>query len=293
MTEFIQITLDGLMTGTVYAALALAIAVVFQGTGMLNLAQGEMAVIAAYIAWAALGWGLPVWIAILCAVVTSAALGAFTYQAIVRWVPPHREDSLMTLGVTLLLGLNALVSMVWGSDPRSFPSPFGTWVVHFAGVRLTSQQLGGAAMVLVVMVVMALVFTRTSIGLRLRAVAQNPRSAVLLGLRPGLWLSVGWASACVVGAVAGIVAAPSAGLSPGMMTVPLLMALAAANLGGISSRVGVVVGGLLIAVLTSLGGRYVPGLGGDLNVLLAFVVVIAVVLVKPAGLFGRESVVRA
>jgi branched-chain amino acid transport system permease protein len=78
-----------------------------------------------------------------------------------------------------------------------------------------------------------------------------------------------------------------------MMTIPLLMALAATNLGGITSRVGVVIGGLLIGVLTAIGGRYVPGLGGDLNVVLAFSVVLAVVLVKPAGLFGRESVVRA
>lgn len=293
MTEFLQLTLDGLMTGTVYAALALALAVVFQGTGMLNLAQGEMAVLAAYIAWAAHGWGTPMWVAIPLAIVASALIGALTYQTIVRWVPPDREDALMTLGVTLLLGLNAVVSIIWGNDPRSFPSPFGTWVVHFGGLRLTSQQVGGAILVGGVMVIMALVFTRTTFGLRLRAVAQNGRSAVLLGLRPGLWLSAGWAAACAVGAVAGVVAAPSAGLSPGMMTVPLLMALAATNLGGISSRIGVVIGGLLVGVLTALGGRYIPGLGGDLNVLLAFAIVVVVVFIKPAGLFGRESVVRA
>ena len=293
MTEFFQIALDGLMTGTVYAALALALAVVFQGTGMLNLAQGEMAVVAAYLAWATLQAGLTMWIAIPVAIVASALIGAVTYQAVVRWVPPHREDSLMTLGVTLLLGLNAAVSIVWGSDPRSFPSPFGTWVVHFGGLRLTSQQVGGAVLVTVVMLIVALVFTRTNFGLRLRAVAQNGRSAALLGLKPGVWLSLGWAAACAVGAVAGVVAAPTAGLSPGMMTVPLLMALAATNLGGISSRVGVVIGGLLIGMLAALGGRYVPGLGGDLDVLLAFAVAIAVVMVKPAGLFGRESVVRA
>ena len=164
---------------------------------------------------------------------------------------------------------------------------------QFGGLRLTAQQLGGALLVAFAMGIMVVVFTRTNVGLRLRAVAQNPKSAALLGMRAAIWLSAGWAVACAVGAVAGIVAAPTLGLSPAMMTIPLLMALAATNLGGITSRVGVVIGGLLIGVLTAIGGRYVPGLGGDLNVVLAFSVVLAVVLVKPAGLFGRESVVRA
>lgn len=166
-------------------------------------------------------------------------------------------------------------------------------MVEFGGLRLTSQQVGGFILVALVMGAMALLFTRTNFGLRLRAVAQNQSSAALLGLSAGVWLAAGWAAASAVGTVAGVVAAPTLGLSPAMMTVPLLMALAATNLGGITSRVGVVIGGLLIGLLTAIGGRYIPGLGGDLNVLLAFGVVLVVVFFKPAGLFGRESTVRA
>ncbi len=293
MIEFLQIALDGLMTGVVFAALALAISVIFQGTGMLNLAQGEMAVLAAYIAYTALIAGWPAWLAIPFAIVVSALIGALLYFVVVRWVDRRNQTALTTLGVTLLLGINAVVSMIWGTDPRSFPNPFGSWVLQFGGLRLTSQQVGGLILVGAVMGVMALLFTRTTFGLRLRAVAQNQSSAALLGLNAGVWLAAGWAAASAVGTVAGVVAAPSLGLSPAMMTVPLLMGLAATNLGGITSRVGVVVGGLLIGLLTAIGGRYVPGLGGDLNVLLAFGVVIAVVFFKPAGLFGRESTVRA
>lgn len=293
MIEFLQIALDGLMTGVVFAALALAISVIFQGTGMLNLAQGEMAVLAAYVAYTALIVGWPAWLAIPFAIVVSALIGALLYFVVVRWVDRRNQTALTTLGVTLLLGINAVVSMIWGTDPRSFPNPFGSWVLQFGGLRLTSQQVGGLILVGAVMGVMALLFTRTTFGLRLRAVAQNQSSAALLGLNAGVWLAAGWAAASAVGTVAGVVAAPSLGLSPAMMTVPLLMGLAATNLGGITSRVGVVVGGLLIGLLTAIGGRYVPGLGGDLNVLLAFAVVIAVVFVKPAGLFGRESTVRA
>jgi branched-chain amino acid transport system permease protein len=293
MIEFIQITLDGLMTGLVYAALALALSVIFQGTGMLNLAQGEMAVLAAYISYTALVLGLPLWLAIPIAIVVSAAVGAAIYFFVVRWVDRRNQTALTTLGVTLLLGVSAVVSMIWGTDPRRFPPLFGTWVFHFAGLRLTSQQVAGVLLVGGAMAAMALVLTRTDFGLRLRAVAQNQSSAALLGLSGGLWLATGWAVASGVGTIAGVVAAPTLGLSPAMMTVPLLMALAATNLGGITSRVGVVLGGLIIGVLAALGGRYVPGLGGDLNVLLAFAVVIVVVLLKPAGLLGRESAVRA
>lgn len=293
MIELIQISLDGLMTGLIYAALALALSVIFQGTGMLNLAQGEMAVLAAYISYSALTMGIPLWLAIPIAIVISAVTGAAMYFVVVRWVDRRNQTALTTLGVTLLLGISAIVSMIWGTDPRKFPPLFGTWVVNFAGLRLTSQQVAGFALVGGAMLAMVLLFKRTTFGLRLRAVAQNQSSAALLGISGGVWLASGWAVASGVGTIAGVVAAPSLGLSPGMMTVPLLMALAATNLGGITSRGGVVLGGLMIGVLTALGGRYVPGLGGDLNVLLAFVVVIAVVMLKPAGMFGRESTVRA
>nr|WP_241740185.1 MULTISPECIES: branched-chain amino acid ABC transporter permease [Microbacterium] len=281
------------MTGLVYAALALAISVVFQGTGMLNLAQGEMAVLATYIAYSAMIAGWPLWLSIVFAIAASGVIGAAIYLLVVRWVDRRNQTALTTLGVTLLLGINAIVSMIWGTDPRNFPNPFGTWVVEFAGLRLTSQQIGGAALVLAAMGLMALLFTRTMFGLRLRAVAQNQSSAALLGLSAGLWLAAGWVVASAVGTVAGVVAAPTVGLSPAMLTVALLMALAATNLGGINSRIGVVIGGLLIGLLSAIGGRYVPGLGGDLNVLLAFAVVIGVVMFKPAGLFGHESTVRA
>lgn len=293
MIEFIQISLDGLMTGLVYAALALALGVIFQGTGMLNLAQGEMAVLAAYISYTALLLGLPLWLAIPIAIVVSAMVGAAIYFFVVRWVDRRNQTALTTLGVTLMLGINAVISMIWGTDPHRFPPLFGTWVFSFGGVRLTSQQVAAVVLVGGAMAAMALLLTRTNFGLRLRAVAQNGPSAALLGLSGGLWLATGWAVASGVGTIAGVVAAPTMGLSPIMMTVPLLMALAATNLGGITSRVGVVLGGLIIGVLAALGGRYVPGLGGDLNVLLAFGVVIVVVMVKPAGLLGRESTVRA
>lgn len=293
MTELLQILLDGFMTGTVYAALALALSVIFQGTRMLNLAQGELATLAAFIAYSALMAGIPTWISGFVAIVLSGAVGALVYLLVVRFVDASQQQALMTMGVALLLGVNAVTSMVWGTDPRNFPSPFGNGVLHFGGLRLTAQQIGAALSVALVMGIIAIILTRTPAGLRMRAVAENRSSAALLGLSATIWLAAGWAAACAVGAVAGIVAAPTLGLSPAMMAVPLLMALAATNLGGIFSGVGVVVGGLLIGILSAIGGRYIPALGGDLNVILAFGFAIVVVLIKPEGLFGRKSTVRA
>jgi branched-chain amino acid transport system permease protein len=293
MTEFFQILLDGLTTGVIYAALALALSVVFQGTGMLNFAQGELAVVAAFIGYTFLLSGVNPWLAIALAVIASAIIGALVHILIVRWIDARNEGVLMAMSVALLLGISAIVSIVWGTDPRSYPSPFGSGVFHFAGLRLTYQQAGGALFVLLAMGLTALIFQKTRIGLRLRAVAQNAPSAALLGLSAPLWLATGWAIAGAVGAVAGVVAAPTLGLSPQMMNFPLLMALAAATLGGLTSRVGAVVGGLLVGVVTALSGRYIPGLGGDLNVVVAFGLIVVVLLIKPGGLFGRERLVRA
>lgn len=293
MSELLQILLDGLASGVVYAALALALSVIFQGTGMLNFAQGELALIAAYLVYALYGMGVPVWPAIILAILISGALGAVLYLGLIRFVDARQHTTLLMMGVTLLLALSAVIAIIWGTDPVPFPQPFGNGVIRLGELRLTAQQVGAMATVAVALAIIAVVFTRTNVGLRLRAVAQNRGSASLLGLSPLIWITGGWAAACMVGAVAGAVAAPILGLSPAMMTLPLLMSLAATNLGGIGSRVGVVIGGLLIGELSAIGARYVPGLGFDLSVLFAFAVVIVVVMIKPAGLFGRESTVRA
>jgi len=293
VTEFIQQILDGLSTGLVYGVLALALCVVFQGTGMLNFSQGELATLSAYATLMLLLAGVPYWLAIILAMALSAVLGAVIERVVVRRLERGSEVSLLTLGVALLLGINAIMAIVWTTDPRDFPSPFGQGIVAFAGLRMTYQQLGSLGLLLAVTLLTALLFNKTSVGLRLRAVAQNPASATLLGLSQGRWLMAGWAIAGAVGAIAGVVAAPVLSLSPGMMTFPLLLALAAATLGGLTSRIGAVVGGVLVGVVTSVSGRYIPGLQGDLAIVVPFAVVAIVLVFRPAGLFGRERTVRA
>jgi branched-chain amino acid transport system permease protein len=292
MTELLQQVLDGLSSGLVYGMLALALSVVFQGTGMLNFAQGEMATLSAYVTLVLTQAGMTFWVALPLTVALSAVGGALIERVLVRRLEGAGELPLLTLSVALLLGLNAVMSIIWTTDPRTFPSPFGKGLIEFAGLRMTVQQVGSLITLLAVMAAAALLFNRTSVGLRLRAVAQNPSSATLLGQHQGLWLMVGWAVAAAVGAFAAVVAAPVLTLSPGMMTFPLLLALAAGTLGGLSSRVGAVVGGILIGIADNLASRYAPGLGSDLAIVAPFALTALVVMLRPAGLFGKTRTVR-
>lgn len=292
MTELLQQILDGLSSGLVYGVLALALSVVFQGTGLLNFSQGAMATLSAYVMLVLLQAGLGFWPALPVAVVVSAAGGALIERVLVRRLEGAGELPLLTLSVALFVGLNAVMAVIWTTDPRTFPSPFGEGLIEFAGLRLTAQQLGSLITLLLVMAATAFLFDRTTIGLRLRAVAQNPASATLLGQHQGLWLMVGWAVAAAIGAFAAVVAAPVLTLSPGMMSFPLLLALAAGTLGGLSSRVGAVVGGILVGIVNNLAGRYVPGLQGDLAIVAPLALTAVVVSIRPAGLFGKTKTVR-
>lgn len=293
MTEFLQQTASGLTTGLVYAALALAVSLVFQGTGTLNFAQGEFATLAAFVAFALSSAGLSWWLVVPVVVVGAFVFGAGVERVLVRPVEKSGPLALLTVTAALLLGTNAVVALIWGTDVRSAPSPFGAGVLQLGPLTFTAQALGGGALVLVAMVTCGLLFRFTPLGLRLRAVADNPDSAQLLGIPTGVMLAVGWGIAAAVGAVAGLVAAPTLGLSPELMTNALLLALAATTLGGFSSRLGAVVGGLLIGLLSNWASRYVPGIGGDLQLVVPFAVIFLVLLVRPQGLFGRAATVRA
>jgi branched-chain amino acid transport system permease protein len=293
VSELLQQIVNGLSTGCVYAALALAISVVYQGAGILNFAQGEMAAVAAYSAWSLNSAGWPIWATLPLVLTGSAVLGAVIQRILIRPVEGASPLALVTVSTALLLGVNGLVTVLWGTDPYSLASPFGTAALGLGEVTVTAQQLGGAVTVLAVMTAVGLFFRFSDVGLRMKAVAQNPDSAVLLGIRPGVMRAAGWALAAAVGAFAGVVAAPATGVNPEMMQAPLLMAFAAAALGGFGSRMGAVVGGIALGVLTALAARYIPGLTGDLALSVPFGVIFLILLLRPHGLFSRASAVRA
>jgi branched-chain amino acid transport system permease protein len=275
-----------------YSGIALALSVVFQGTGVLNFGQGVMAAFSAYLGWSFISFGLNFWWALVAAVILSFFLGAAVEMILMRPVVNASIMVRLIASVALLIAVQAAIGIIWGEVPKRIDSPFGGGAIHVGEVVISAQQLGSGALVLASVAAVAIFFKYTTTGLRMKAVAQNPASSRLLGINVGIMLSGSWGLAAAVGAVAGIAFAPTIGVAPDTMDGTLLLALSAITLGGMTSRWGAIMGGLIIGVATNLGGRYIPGLQ-ELQLLVPFAIILIILLVRPEGLFGQKSSVRA
>ncbi|MFV0373994.1 branched-chain amino acid ABC transporter permease [Microbacterium sp.] len=292
MGTFIQLVVDGLSTGSIYAALALAIVLVNQATGLINFAQGGMAVLSAYLAWVVWQYGVPLVLAILVAIVLSFIIGAIVERFVMRRFERGDPDTAVVVTIGLLTLITGVAAWLWTYNNRLFPSLFPLETITFGGAVLSMRSLGTILVIVVIMGLLQLLFIGTKLGLALRAVAINPESAAYSGLPVGRLLMVGWGLAAVLGAVAGALVAPQLSLTPVMMDGPLVYALAAVILGGLSSPVGVVVAAWLIGVLENLAAVYIPLIGHDLKIAVPFLLIFVVLIIRPQGLFGRKEVVR-
>lgn len=292
MGTFIQLVVDGLSAGSIYAALALAIVLVNQATGLINFAQGGMAVLAAYFAYAFFQWGLPLILAILLSVLVSCALGAIIERFLMRRFEQGDPDTAVVVTIGMLMLITGLCGYIWSFNNLQFPSLFPSQNISFLGAVVSVRSIGTTLVILGIMIVLQLLFVGTKLGLALRAAAVNPQSASFSGLPVGRLLMVGWGLAAGLGAIAGALIAPSLSLTPGMMDSALVYALAAVILGGMSSPIGVVIAAWMIGVLENLAAVYVPFIGYDLKVAVPFILIFVVLVVRPQGLFGRKDVVR-
>lgn len=292
MTLFATQLVGGLADGAIYASLALALVFSYRATGFINFAQGEMAMLSAYVAWQMMAWGVPLAIAALVSLVVSFIAGALLYALIVK---PLSKASLLTV-VSVLIGFylafNSLAGFVWTYDIKSFPSFFPRTRLSIGAFGASAETLGIIATLLVVLALLYLLFERTKIGLAMRGVASAPESAVLVGISVPAMLLVGWGIAGALGALSGILVAPRVFLNPSMMFGVVIYAFAAATLGGFDSILGAVVGGLLVGVVENLVGTYVTWIGPDLKIIVALVLIMGTLLVRPDGLFGRKRIVR-
>jgi branched-chain amino acid transport system permease protein len=288
-----QQVVAGLASGSIYAALALALVLIHRATGVINFAQGEMATFSTYIAWTLTtnhGWAY--WPAFAVTLGVSFLGGAAIHQTIIR---PNEKGSLLRVVIVtigLLILFNGLVTWIWGGEVRAVQSPFPAGTTEIAGVAITTADIGTIAVVVGTVAALWALFQYTKLGLAMRAAAVNPAEARLVGVRVTWMLSLGWGLAAVLGAVAGMLAAPSVFLDPNLMAALLIYAFAAAVLGGIDSPVGAVVGGLTLGVGLNLIGTYVDFVGADLRLPVALLVILVVLLVKPTGIFGKAEVRR-
>jgi len=288
MHQFTQQIFSGLAAGAIYASLALALVMIYRATELVNFAQGEMAMFSTYIAWSLVNGGVPFWAAFVITLVVSFLGGMAIERVLVR--PVENASVLAAVIVTIALGLifNSLAGWIYTYTVQDFRSPFPDRPL--LGALITSQDLGVIGVTLVMLLLLFTFFRFTKTGLAMRAAAQNPESARLCGIPVGRMLAIGWGLAAMIGATAGIMVAPVLFLDPYMMSGVLLYAFAGALLGGITSPVGAVIGGLIVGVTENLVGTYL--IPTQLKLTLALVLIILVLMFRPNGLFGTAIVRR-
>jgi branched-chain amino acid transport system permease protein len=285
---FIHQVLAGLATGGIYASLALALVMIYQATHLVNFAQGEMAMFATYIAWTLVNAGMPYWAAFFITVAFAFVFGVVIERVVIRPVENAPVLAVVVVFIALLVILNSVTGWIYTYTIKTFPSPFPKEIG--LGKFMSPHEVGAIGITMVVLVLLYLFFRFTPLGLAMRAAAQNPDSAKLVGIRVGWMLALGWGLAAAIGGIAGMMVAPIVYLDPNMMGGVLLYAFAAALVGGIDNPWGAVLGGFLVGVLENVLGAFV--IGNELKLAVALVLIIGVLTVKPSGFFGKVHVTR-
>jgi branched-chain amino acid transport system permease protein len=300
MQRFLQYVFDGLSVGAVYALIALGLVVIYRGTGHLNFAQGEMALFATYVAWWFNDQGLHIILATIMAMLVAFIGGALVELCLIRPTGKKSPLAVVVVAIGLFLGLNSLAGLIWGIDPLTFESLFPnepTDFVKISGAAWRYERLGVLLVVLALTGVIFFLFQKTKIGLAMRAVANNGDSARLVGIRTGRILMMSWGLAGAIGALGGtMIASINGNVNGGMMFTVFIYGSAAATLGGLDSPGGAVIAGLSLGVIESVVVGYSEDWFGtdlgDIRIGVAFVVILAVLLFKPSGLFGSTRVER-
>jgi branched-chain amino acid transport system permease protein len=291
--RFLQLLVDGLAEGSIFGALALALVLIYRSTGIVNFAQGEMAMFSTFIAWALLQANVPLGLAALLAIGLTFAGGMVIERVIIRPVEGGEALTLVIVTLGLFVLINSAAGWIWGFNNRGFPSLFSDEQFDVGGVRIAVENLGITAVILAVVGLLFFLFSKTKIGLAIRAAAMNPESSQLSGISVGRTLMVGWGLAAAVGALAGILIAPRLFLDVNFMGGVLTYSFAAATLGGFDSVWGAVIGGWIIGIAETMAGAYVGFIGSDLKILVPLFIILVVLLIRPSGMFGSKEVVRA
>jgi len=288
MQEFLQFTLSGVSFGMIYAAIGLSLVLIWRGTRILNYAQGAMAMFTTYIAYTVIIHTGNYWEGFFTALAAGMVLGAVIERTVIRPVEAKPPLNAVIVTIGMLIFLEGLAGIIYGGQFKSFPPAFSITSLHAGSVPLgvSRNDVFTALSVLAAAIVLAVVFNYTPVGLRLRATAFNAAVARLLGIRVGRVLTLGWAIAGLVGALAGVLVTPSTFLYPNSMDQIFVLGFTAAVIGGLDSPAGAIVGGLILGVLLNYVGGY---LGSDLVSLFGLGVLVLILMVRPSGLFSTRT----
>ena len=292
---FFQRVFDGLGNGFIYSAMALSLVLIFKATGVVNFAQGEMAMIGAFVAYAiANAFDIPGFIAVIIAMFLSALGAAVIERVLIRPFDPSNHLAIVIVTLSLFLMLNAIAGVIWAFDGRAFPSVFPKRNQSFSllGARVEWAAAFTWITVLMAVVLVTLLLRKTKIGLAFRAVSSSLESSQLLGIHIGRTLQFGWALAAAIGTLAGSLVARTTLLEPNFMGRVLIYSFAAATLGGLDSLGGAVIAGIIIGLVVTMAGGYFDFVGSELAPAVALVVIVVILVIKPSGLFGSKRIER-
>lgn len=290
---FLTQLMNGIANGAVYASLALALVLIFRTTGILNFAQGEMALYSTYLYWHfTTQLNVDPKLALFIVMAISFVGGGAIERVVIRPVEQSSPLVLVIVTIGMFLAINSIVQVQFGPQiktdlPRAYHPD--TW--RPGGVVITKDTVVLAAVLVLVCLVLYVLFQRTKLGLAFRAVSSNPESSRLVGVPVGRMLMLGWGLAAALGAVAGMLIIPTTGLQASSMQSILIFSFAAAALGGFDSPVGAVVGGLIVGIVQALTVQYVHALS-EIVLVVPFGLILLVLMVRPQGLFGTRRVER-
>jgi branched-chain amino acid transport system permease protein len=250
-----------------------------------------MAMFSTFISWQLMQWGVPYWGAFVLTLAFSFAGGIAIERLLFK--PLAKAPILTNVAgfIALYSIINSVAGLIWDFTIKQYPTPFGS--APFLGSQLISTHQAGMIGITVILLILLFIFFRfTKMGLAMRAAASLPESARLVGINTSWMIALGWGMAAAIGSIAGMMIAPVVFLEPNMMLGVLIYGFAAAVLGGLTSPFGAVIGGFLVGIFENLVGTYIPGVGNELKLPIALALIITVLVVKPAGLFGRPIVKR-
>ncbi len=289
METFIQLSINGLANGAILALAALGFVLIYKATGVLNFAQGEFLLIAAFVIWVFLvDFGLPWVVGVAMAILVGVALGVVIERLILRPMVGEPVISVIMVTIGLAAVLGAVVQLIWGTRPRPFPDFIPGSSIELFGATVAVNRLWALGVVAVALVGFGFFYTRSRDGVAMRAVADDQQAALAQGISVRRTFAFAWALAGVSAVAGGALVANLIGVSGGISAFGLLV-FPVVILGGLDSVPGAVVGGAIIGLLTSYTGGYI---GGGLETVIPYMALLAILMVKPYGLFGQVRIER-
>jgi branched-chain amino acid transport system permease protein len=294
MINFIQLLIAGLALGSSYALVALGFVIIYKSVGILNFAQGGFLMIGAYVTYHFINIvGLPFWAALPVAMAVTGMLGVAVQELIIRRMMGRPDFTVIMATWALLIILDQIPSQIWGQDMINLGDPWGLSMTRIGPLSIFSIDVWTLFFTALAVTLMFLFFRFTTLGLVMRATASDREAAIAQGISPRLVFSVAWFIAAAVACLAGTMLSGGARVVSPELSALALLAFPAVVLGGMKSPAGAVAGGMIIGIAevmtAAFGTRYAPWLGHNFHLVMPYLLLVAIMLVKPYGLFGDTS----